>query len=207
MNGELVQHDSASSTATISTTAEVHSDKLNKLESTGNTTKEARSMESDGSEVRNSDLEVGIPGVDVGNADSEVGNCGSEVENTGPEVGNSDPEVGNSGGNGFTDHSAIIFESRTKGIMKESDRAERKVYRKLLEYFTSRESSFQAEMRPSKRGKTAKDSVEPVKSRIPGEDAWTTVKIVNPNIYIGLDLTKNKPVVTDKNPHLEGISL
>ena len=120
MNGELVQHDSASSTATISTTAEVHSDKLNKLESTGNTTKEARSMESDGSEVGNSDLEVGIPDVDVGNADSEVGNCGSEVENTGPEVGNSDPEVGNSGGNGFTDHSAIIFESRTKGIMKES---------------------------------------------------------------------------------------
>ena len=109
MNGELVQHDSTA----ISTTAEVHSDNLNKLESTGNTTKEARSMESDGSEVLNSDLEVGIPGVDVGNADSEV-------ENTGPEVGNSGPKVGNSGGNGFTDHSAIIFESRTKGIIKES---------------------------------------------------------------------------------------
>ena len=106
MNGEMVQNESRSSGATLSTVAEVHPDTLNKLETTGNTTKEARSIESDGSEVGNSDLEVGIPSVEAGNADSEVGIPGLEV--------------GNSLGNGFTDHSAIIFESRTNGFMKEA---------------------------------------------------------------------------------------
>ena len=31
------------------------------------------------------------------------------------------------------------------------------------------------------------------------------VKMVNPNVFIGMDVVKRRPVLTDKNPHVEGL--
>ena len=32
------------------------------------------------------------------------------------------------------------------------------------------------------------------------------VKMANPNVFIGLDVVKRRPVLTDRNPHVEGLS-
>ena len=31
------------------------------------------------------------------------------------------------------------------------------------------------------------------------------VKMLNPNVFIGMDVLKRRPVITDKNPHVEGL--
>ena len=31
------------------------------------------------------------------------------------------------------------------------------------------------------------------------------VKMANPNVFIGLDVVKRRPVLTDRNPHVEGL--
>ena len=34
---------------------------------------------------------------------------------------------------------------------------------------------------------------------------YSQVKMLNPNVFIGMDVLKRRPVITDKNPHVEGL--
>lgn len=33
------------------------------------------------------------------------------------------------------------------------------------------------------------------------------VRMVNPNVFIGMDVVKRRPIITDKNPHVEGLQV